>query len=108
MKLIDTTDAGLFRFEKDNGKRFEFTYTEARIIAESLLLQNLKEDIAYNIEQMDGDEIDLNNLDGITKEEFYEEVFENLRGNIEDNLTYPTNEGIYEVIGDTFDDYEKK
>lgn len=103
----ETADEMFIFHQQETGNLFTFTRNETREIAVALLLENLKEDISYNIEQMDGDEIDLNNLDDITPEEFADEVFENLRQYAED-LTYPTNEHIYEVIGDTFDDYEKK
>jgi len=97
----------MYIFEQETtGAKFTFTRGDVRDIVVAYLLENLKEDIAYNIDEMNGDEIDLNDLKGITPEEFSEEVFENLREQVED-LFYPTNEYIYEVIGDTFNDYCK-
>lgn len=111
MKLIERTNADRpmdydkFVFE-NNGRQYEFTYAETREIAVQFMFEMLREDIHYNIDQMNGDEIDLDNLDGITPEEFEDEVFESLREKVE-NITYPTNEYIYDVISDTYDDYTK-
>ena len=97
----------MFIFEQEKtGTKLTLTRGDTRAITVAFLLENLKEDIAYNIDEMNGDEIDLNDLKDITPEEFSEEVFENLRQQVED-LFYPTNESIYEVIGDTFGYYCK-
>ena len=95
----------MYIFEQEKtGAKFTFTRGDVRDIVVAYLLENLKEDIAYNIDEMNGDEIDLKELKDITPEKFADEVYETLRGQVED-LNYPSNEYIYEVIGDTFNDY---
>lgn len=97
--IMKKHDHNTFTFESEYGKVFQFTYEEVRSMTVALLTTNLHEDAKECVsEAIDDKDIDLAKAAGMTEEKFLAKVEESLRHYIEDDLTEPCCEIIFDHI----------
>lgn len=97
--IMKKHDHDTFTFEDEYGKVFQFTYEEVRSMTVALLTTNLHEDAKECVDQViDEEEIDLSKVADMTAEKFLSEVEKSLRHYIEDDLTEPCCEIIFDHI----------
>lgn len=97
MKLIDRLN-GRYCVENDIGQRFVFSAKDVRDLAVLFLLENLKADIAFDMDEMDGDYINLSNLSDEQKQEYRDDVYAAFEERITEELVSPSNEDIWNEI----------
>ena len=95
MILKTVTDDGLYIYEDEYGKTFEFTYLETRAITTAFLIENLKEDVSDTIDTMIDDDLDIPSITHMTAEEFKEKTVKELEKEIIESLVYPDMDKIW-------------
>ena len=97
MKLIDRLN-GRYCVENDIGQRFVFSAKDVRDLAVLFLLENLKADIAFDMDEMDGYYIDLRNLSSDELTAYKLDVYNAFEEQITEELVSPSNEDIWNEI----------
>ena len=97
LKLIDHTEEGC-SIENSAGQRYFLKMETMRDIAVIFLLETLKADIEFDMDEMDGDYINLSNLTAEQIAEYQNDVYLAFEERIREELISPSNEDIWDEI----------